>query len=309
MAKYEAKDPYTDPETGVLRNRLGIKDEATLERTEATLAYLRSIELARTPVRGKFDLDHMKEIHKKLFGDVYEWAGQLRTVDISKGDTKFAHYGQLENYAPQIAKQLAREQHLRGLDADQFSRRAGHYMGELNVLHPFREGNGRTLREFVGQLAREAGYNIEWKRIERQEMTRASIEAYHGDSGRLAGLIRANLTDHDRERAAELARSVAGDKVQLTRAEPGKTYEGRVIGQTERYIVQERADRTGEMVLHNRRSLSGSAEKLQGRSVEIRYPHGDVGLVREAAGRGAGHDRQHDRQHERQGPQNGERER
>ncbi|EJW5844163.1 Fic family protein [Salmonella enterica subsp. enterica serovar Kentucky] len=306
MAKYEGKDPYTDPETGVLRNRLGLKDEATLERTEATLAYLRSVELAREPVRGKFDLEHMKEIHKKLFGDVYEWAGQLRTVDISKGGTKFAHFGHIEGYAPTLTKQLARENHLRGLDPEEFSRRAGHYMGELNVLHPFREGNGRTLREFVGQLAREAGYHIEWSRIERQEMTRASIEAYRGDSRMMAELIRANLTDRDRERAAELARSIAGDKVQLERAEPGKTYEGRVIGQTERYIVQERADRAGEMVLHNRRAVSAEVEKLQGRHVEIRYPHGNVGLVRDReAGRGA----EHDRQHQRQGPQHGDRER
>lgn len=306
MAKYWGNDPYTDPVTGVLLNKLGIKDEDALDHTESSLSCIRSNELFRTPVPGMFDLGHLQKIHKKLFGDVYQWAGQLRTLDISKGNTKFAHHGHLEKYAPQITNQLSREQNLRGLDAEQFSRRAGYYMGELNVLHPFREGNGRTLREFIVQIAREAGYNIEWHRIERQEMTRASIEAYHGDSASLAGLIRTNLTDYDHERAAALVYSIAGGKVQLTHAEPGKIYEGRVIAQTERYIVQECPDYAGKMILHNRRSLSVSSEKLHGCSVEIRYPHSDVGLVRGAA---VGMGSEHDRQKERNGSQKGERER
>lgn len=299
MAKYEGKDPYTDPQSGTMKNRLGVKDQNELDRTEAAFAAVRSIENARTPIEGKFDLDHMKAIHARLFGDVYEWAGQVRNVDISKGDTRFAHFAAIERAANGLTQQLAREGHLRGLDADEFSRRAGHYMGELNVLHPFREGNGRTLREFVGQLADNAGYSIRWDRIDRDEMTRASINAYNGDSSHLANLIRNNLHDRDRDKALEIAKHAAGDKVQLERAEPGKSYSGRVVGETERYVVQEREGQPGQMVLHNRRSLSGEADKFRGKDVEIRYPHGDVGLVRDASrGKEAGRDRQHEQQHQ-----------
>ncbi len=105
----------------------------------------------------------------------------------------FASYHQIESYAPKITQQLAKEHYLRGLDIDEFSQRAGCYMGELNTLHPFREGNGRTLREFIGQLAREAEHHINWKGIEQQEMIKASIAAYFGHSEHLSALIRQNL--------------------------------------------------------------------------------------------------------------------
>ncbi|WP_375628017.1 MULTISPECIES: type II toxin-antitoxin system protein adenylyltransferase VbhT [unclassified Bartonella] len=194
MEKYKGSgDPHTDPETGVMYNRFGIKDKATLQRVESTISYVKSFEFVHTPIGGKFDLDYMKEIHRRLFGDIYEWAGQVRLVDIAKGNSMFASYNQIESYAPKITKKLAKEQYLRGLGAYDFSQRAGYYMGELNALHPFREGNGRTQREFMVQLAREAGYHINWKGIERQEMTRASIEAHFGNSEYLSALIYKNL--------------------------------------------------------------------------------------------------------------------
>nr|WP_275064699.1 Fic family protein [Bartonella sp. AU55XJBT] len=174
-------------------NRFGIKDKATLQRVEPTFAYIRSYELDSIPIRGKFDLGHMKEIHRKLFGDIYEWAGQIRSVNIAKGNSMFANYNQIESYALKITQQLAKEHYLRGLNMDEFSQRAGYYMGEVNALHPFREGNGRTQREFMGQLANEAGYHINWKGIEKQEMIEASIAAHFGNLEYLSALIHKNL--------------------------------------------------------------------------------------------------------------------
>lgn len=299
MPKYPAdsKDPYLDPVTGILRNRLGISDQAALDRMEATFAMVRSYELdtaapSRPGATDRFDLAHLQSVHRRLFGDVYSWAGELRSVDIVKGQTRFAHAGAIESAGQQLFNQLAREQHLRGLDADEFSRRAGHYLGEINVLHPFREGNGRAQRAFVNQLAHQAGYHVDWTNVTRDEMTRASIAAYASSSAELAALIRRNLVDRDRDRAAELARSVAGEHVHIVRAEAGHSYAGRVIGATERYIVQERADMPGSMILHNRRSVNGDAEKMRGQSLEIRYPQGSIGLVRQAGeGREAGPDK------------------
>ncbi|WP_375651745.1 type II toxin-antitoxin system protein adenylyltransferase VbhT [Bartonella sp. LB28NMGDW] len=209
MGKYKGSgDPYTDHETGVMYNRLGIKDKATLQRVESTISYVKSFEFVHTPIGGEFDLNYMKEIHRRLFGDIYEWAGQVRLVDIAKGNSMFASYNQIERYAPKITQKLAKEQYLRGLGAYDFSQRAGYYMGELNALHPFREGNGRTQREFMVQLACEAGYRINWKGIERQEMTRASIEAHFGNSEYLSALIYKNLTKFTENKRDDVSQGI-----------------------------------------------------------------------------------------------------
>lgn len=133
-------------------NRFEIQDKTALERVESTFSYVRSFELMRAATGGKFDLSHMKEIHRKLFGDVYEWAGEIRSVDIAKGNSMFAYHHQIESYTPKITQQLAKEQYLRGLDADEFSQRAGYYMGELNALHPFREEMGARCVNLWGNL-------------------------------------------------------------------------------------------------------------------------------------------------------------
>ncbi|WP_282349354.1 putative adenosine monophosphate-protein transferase Fic [Pseudomonas sp. PS01301] len=203
MAKYSdsGKDPYAYPDCDVLRNRFGIKDQGQLDTLESSFAAIRAAELEVDPVAGSFDFNHLRETHRRLFADVYDWAGQLRQVDISKGDTRFANAGYLESAGQKLFLQLAEEKQLRGLPPDELSQRLGEYLGEINVLHPFREGNGRTQREFIGQLARENGYRVNWDGISQNDMVNASIEAYHGSSENLGKLIRANLTDLDVENA------------------------------------------------------------------------------------------------------------
>ncbi len=160
MSKYSSHDPYLDPASGVLKNRLGITDDTALEQAEAALVATRSYELAQTPLKGRFDLAHLQAIHGYLFGDVYTWAGQLRTIDISKGENMFAHHTHIQSAATPIFQQLEQEKHLAGLTPAAFSDRAAHYLGELNALHPFREGNGRAQREFLSHLADANGYYI-----------------------------------------------------------------------------------------------------------------------------------------------------
>lgn len=191
--KYSAdkNDPYLDPDTGILRNLLGIRSQAELETAESSLSFLRTSQLHGHPVLGRFNLKHLQAIHKRLFGDLYEWAGQLRHVEIAKGTSRFARYLVIESGARQLFQRLAAENCLRGLGPEVFSQRAGYYLGEINVLHPFREGNGRAQREFIRELAQQAGYRIDWAGVSQDEMIRASIEAYNGDSRRMAQLIRA----------------------------------------------------------------------------------------------------------------------
>jgi len=292
MAKYptDGSDPYVDPQSGVLLNLLGIVDQAELDNVEGALVAVRVQELATIPTAGRFDLAYLQAIHRHLFGDIYPWAGQIRSVDISKGETRFANHEQIESYAPKITGPLAREQFLQNLDPQEFSERAGYDLGELNALHPFREGNGRAIREFVGQLARGAGYNIDWTRAERSEMTRASTEAYYGDHSRMSRLIADSLREPEREQVFDLAKAVAGKNVQLKRAEPGGSYSGPVIGLTERYIVQSNAECTGEVVLHNRTLLANFEAVRPGVAVHVRYPYGHAGLVEVSCERNASHE-------------------
>jgi len=199
MSRYSGHDYYLDPASGVLKNRLGIADAATLEQTEADFAAARSRELSQNPLKGRFDLAHLQTLHRYLFGDVYEWAGQLRTVDIGKGGHLFAHHAHIANAAEPIFKQLAEEQHLAGLAPAAFSDRAAHYLGELNALHPFREGNGREQREFVSHLAQATGYYIAWENVTQQDMLEASIQSFKGETSKLAAIIRENLRSLDRD--------------------------------------------------------------------------------------------------------------
>jgi cell filamentation protein len=193
MSRYSDHDQYVDPVSGVLRNRLGITDAATLEQTEAALVAARSYELSRKPLPGKFDLAHLQAIHHYLFGDLYDWAGQLRTVDIGKDGQLFSHHAHIGSAAASVFKRLAEENYLAGLGRERFSDRAAYYLGELNALHPFREGNGRTQREFVSHLANAAGYYVAWENVDQPDMLQASIASFKGDASRLAALIRSSL--------------------------------------------------------------------------------------------------------------------
>ncbi len=197
MSRYSDSDPYLDAATGVLKNRLDITDEAILEKIEAAFVATRAYELEISPMQGKFDLAHMQAIHRYLFGDVYEWAGELRRIDISKNGNRFAHYGYLESAADPIFRRLAEEKNLAGLAPERFSERAAHNLGELNALHPFREGNGRAQREFIGHAARVNGYSIAWENLSQAKMLEAAIESFRGDSSKLARIIRENLTKCD----------------------------------------------------------------------------------------------------------------
>src|SRR5207302_6131632 len=134
-----------DPHTGTLRNRLGITDRAELARAEARLAAGRETILFRErPDLGRYDLAHLQAIHRHLFAQIYDWAGQLRTVNMAKGDTLFALAEWVEPQGRQLFDDIGRRHHLRGLDRDEFVIAAGQFLSDLNALHPFREGNGRT---------------------------------------------------------------------------------------------------------------------------------------------------------------------
>jgi cell filamentation protein len=144
--------------------------------------------------------DGYRAIHRYIFQDVYEWAGQDRTLDIAKSNSYFCR---AEFIASELAKRfetIRRENGLRGLDADRFADRAAEHISELNAIHPFREGNGRVQRAFLEVLGRQAGHEVDLARIDPEAWNDAAIEGFRtGDYTLMREVIAAALV-RDRER-------------------------------------------------------------------------------------------------------------
>jgi cell filamentation protein len=174
------EDPYSDPVTGVLYNKLGLGTAAGLEAAEREITHAALILVDESPVSPSYDLPHLQEIHKRIFGDIYEWAGQIRTVAIAKG-AMFCLPQYIDSSAALIFGELHDEDCLRGLRRDAFVGRLAHYLGEVNALHPFREGNGRAQRAFFGQLAGDAGFTLAWQHLDPARNVKASAAIMRGD--------------------------------------------------------------------------------------------------------------------------------
>lgn len=171
-------DPYVDPRTGVLRNLLGIRDARELAAAEARLvAAAERVLFAEGLVLGRFDLDHLRAVHRHLFGEVYDWAGELRTVNMAKGETLFALAEWIEPQARQLFARLADDGLFQQLNRDEFVVAAGRFLSDLNALHPFRDGNGRVQRVFLQLLANNAGWQLDWTLVDRVENDALSLAA------------------------------------------------------------------------------------------------------------------------------------
>jgi cell filamentation protein len=120
---------------------------------------------------------------------VYEWAGEIRTVDISRDTSRFANASRIDSYLSGELRKLSAENWLRGLPPDAFVARLAHYMGEINATHPFREGNGRTQRVFCSLLAEQAGYFIDFESVDQAQMYRVMIASFNGDAKPLEALL------------------------------------------------------------------------------------------------------------------------
>ena len=189
MSRYDGVDTYVIPGTEVLRNQADIADQKALDAFEADATALRMLEMLQQPIPGNFDLAHLCAIHRYLFQDVYAWAGTLRTVDISRGNSRFASFSLIENYLGKQLRSLASEDFLRGLPPPPFVQRLAHFMGEINAAHPFREGNGRVQRLFCAQLAEQAGYFIDFESVSQDEMYGVMAASFAGDGVPLAQLL------------------------------------------------------------------------------------------------------------------------
>jgi cell filamentation protein len=179
----EFGDPYLYPGTRTLRNLPGLRNEEALKQFEYEQSASRIAELREQPPSGRYGMERLKEVHAYLFQDVYDWSGEVRSVGISKGNTQFAQPAFIESEGKRLSAELAKENHLKGLDKPQFVNRLAHHFAEWNALHPFREGNGRATREFFGELARAAGYELDQSAIDNSQgqWNHAAQRSFNGD--------------------------------------------------------------------------------------------------------------------------------
>ena len=179
-------DPDVYPGTFILRNRLGITDRDTLDRVERRLVVQRTRQGIPT---GDFDLTHLKAIHRHLFQDLYAWAGEVRTVEIAKGGSGFMPCRFIENGMYDVHRRILENGHFLGLSPADFAVAAATVLGDVNHVHPFREGNGRTQLHYLKQFATRAGHQLNLRKLDPVGWIHASIMANRGDYGAMGVCI------------------------------------------------------------------------------------------------------------------------
>jgi cell filamentation protein len=247
-----ADDPYTYRDTDTLRNRLGITDDKTLTEAERRLTQARGAEAAR--LTFPTTADGYRALHRHLFQDLYEWAGQDRSVNIAKGGSNFAHVPYIARELDKRFADISTGDTLKGLTRDEFFDRLGNHINEMNAIHPFREGNGRTMRHHAAQLARDAGHPIRIASIDKTAWMDASRHGFlTGDHRPMAAVLAEAAIRRDL--APEARIGPAGIALLPQRAPPeGQRYRvtlGKAREELERYLPaarQQAADRLRSLV-------------------------------------------------------------
>lgn len=180
--------------TSCLINKLDIRDEKKLDMVEAHITLAKISILQQNPIAGDFDFEHYKAIHKFLFEDLYDWAGIPRMVDISKKGTSFVKADDIVMIADACFKRLKSQNYFKNLDIDSFAEKITDFYCVTNNLHPFREGNGRTQRVFLSQLANNAGYEMNFADIDTDTLMIATIYASNGVDTYLKEALRTIIT-------------------------------------------------------------------------------------------------------------------
>ena len=234
-------DPYLQA-NGTLKNKLGITNPRALSQVEADFTDYRLATLEQDGPRGPFSFKRFKATHRHLFQDVYAWAGEVRTTELYKAAQlggplhQFTPVAELEDEAARLFAGLASADEHQNLDRPTFARRAADLLSDLNQLHPFREGNGRTQRVFLEALAERAGHPLAFDVVSRERMIEASVQAAQGKQDAMWRLVN---EISDPKRVQSLREAIAFLESQsfnwndryLATTEPGRLYEGTFVGQ------------------------------------------------------------------------------
>lgn len=175
---YEVRNSaYCYKGTDVLINLLNIRDNKTLQRAESRIVATKLFELRKNEMIGNFDVEHFIKIHKFLFEDIYPFAGKFRTENIAKGYFSFAEWEYIDTELRKLLEKLHKSNLLKNDTRAELVKDLAYYLAELNVLHPFREGNGRTIREFIRELAYKNGYLLDLQKVEPSEVYDAFLKS------------------------------------------------------------------------------------------------------------------------------------
>ncbi len=178
-SRYDAfADPYCYKGSFVLKNKAGIRGADRLQEFEVEMTSLRSLEVRP---KGKFGPAHYRAFHRHLFGDVYAWAGRYRTVRTSKGGNVFCYPEHIASQMDKLFVRLQRAPFTGGESTKEFVAGAASFLAELNALHPFREGNGRTQLSFIHTLSVRAGHELNLDQIRHRQFLSAMIRSFDGD--------------------------------------------------------------------------------------------------------------------------------
>lgn len=189
-------DPYVYPGTRILINKFDIRDQEALNTIERTLVTQRIEE--GIPA-GRFDAQHLSDIHGHLFQDVYPWAGEFRTVSLTKGGDVFLPPDRIEVGLSDVHRRLEQRDYLQGLGREDFANQAAEIIGDINYAHPFREGNGRTQMQYLRDLSHQAGHPIDISLTAREDWIAASRASHEGDYRPMAIEIAAMTEDRQQE--------------------------------------------------------------------------------------------------------------
>lgn len=176
----DAADDRCYPGTSVLVNKLDIREQTKLDESEALILGVKSVQFELAPFPGPLDFDYYKQLHRFLFDALYDWAGTIRDIDLSKQHTRFCPATEIDELAHSIFGRLASKNYLRSLARQGFIAELADLYNNINYLHPFREGNGRAQRLYFRQLAREAGYKLDFSAVDSDTMMLATIHASGG---------------------------------------------------------------------------------------------------------------------------------
>lgn len=166
---------YCYPDSNVLKNKLNIRDNKLLKTAEEEITLIKQMELLKNPIKGNFSKAHFMNIHKFIFEDIYSFAGKIRREQISKADTMFYPPNLIDRELDKVFAKIKEKNMLKETGEEKIFDNLAYVMAELNIIHPFREGNGRSIREFIRLMAKRMGYDLNWGNVDREELLEASI--------------------------------------------------------------------------------------------------------------------------------------
>ena len=166
---------YCYPDSNVLKNKLNIRDNKLLKTAEEEITLIKQMELLKNPIKGNFSKAHFMNIHKFIFEDIYSFAGKIRREQISKADTMFYPPNLIDRELDKVFAKIKEKNMLKETDKEKVFDNLAYVMAELNIIHPFREGYGRSIREFIRLMAKRMGYDLNWGNVDKEKLLEASI--------------------------------------------------------------------------------------------------------------------------------------